>query len=448
MVVKFFSNKKGGSSKAINYLLNEREQQGTARVLQGDPQLTRQIINNIKFKQKTTVGCLSFEEPNISEEMKYRLMQDFEKHLLPGMQDRYNILWVEHTDKDRLELNFVIPKIDLETQKSLNPYFHRADLPRIEKWQDLQNLKYEFSNPKDPSKERTVEINSHIKKFNTSYEKLSEYIEKLARDNTFKNREHLIKVLEYNKIQVTRKGKDYLSIKLPDSKKARKFKGSIYNEQFTSLEELEVISNSKKERIDSFKARDINKEKERLERELFKYTENKRAALSKLYTKNERKELVGAKNNKEIDITTREIDDDSIGTTTFNRIRERTKELQRNFASNRQSREKVHRSIGKQERNIFRSVEEFNSKISNKHKSTPFRISGTDAETERELLTKARENTRAYQDFRVFEEGLAITIREIERAINAIGIRHTEILTKIENTLKQQQEEVFYGLQR
>ena len=31
MVVKFFGNKKGGSSKAIDYLLNEREAQGTAK---------------------------------------------------------------------------------------------------------------------------------------------------------------------------------------------------------------------------------------------------------------------------------------------------------------------------------------------------------------------------------------------------------------------------------
>ena len=37
-------------------------------------------------------------------------------------------------------------------------------------------------------------------------------------------------------IEVTRKGKDYISIKLPESKKAKKFKGSIYDEQFTSIE--------------------------------------------------------------------------------------------------------------------------------------------------------------------------------------------------------------------
>ena len=91
MVVKFFANKKGGSAKAVNYLLNEREQPGTARVLKGDPDLTRQIINDINFKQKTTVGCLSFEEPNISEDMKYQLMKDFENMLLPNMENKYKI---------------------------------------------------------------------------------------------------------------------------------------------------------------------------------------------------------------------------------------------------------------------------------------------------------------------------------------------------------------------
>ena len=80
MVVKFFSNKKGGSSKAIDYLLNHREQQGTAKVLQGDPQLTRQIINSIQYKQKTTVGCLSFEEKNI------RRVEIYDRKLFHGIK--------------------------------------------------------------------------------------------------------------------------------------------------------------------------------------------------------------------------------------------------------------------------------------------------------------------------------------------------------------------------
>lgn len=275
MVVKFFSNKKGGSSKAVNYLLNEREQQGTARVLQGDPDLTRQIINSMDFKQKTTVGCLSFEEQNISEEMKYQLMKDFENHLLPGMQDRYNILWVEHTDKGRLELNFVIPKIDLETQKSLNPYYHKADLPRVEKWQDLQNLKYNYSSPKDPSKQRTLQTDSKQIGLSKDYEQLDKLLHNLTQEGKINNREQLIELLQSNQIEVTRKGKDYLSIKLPDSKKAKKFKGSIYDEKFTSIGAVREISTRAREEVKQYSSRDTQRELERLNADLKSYTQTK-----------------------------------------------------------------------------------------------------------------------------------------------------------------------------
>lgn len=285
MVVKFFGNKKGGSSKAIDYLLNEREAQGTARILKGDEQLTRDIIKNIDYKQKTTVGCLSFEEPNISEDMKYQLMKDFENMLLPGMENKFNILWVEHTDKGRLELNFVIPKIELETQKSLNPYYHKADLPRVEMWQDIQNLEHNFTNPKDPKKERSVEINSHIKKFNESYEELNQTIQELVQKGQLQNREQLIELLKNSGIQVTRTGKDYISVKLPDSKKARKFKGGIYDEQFTSIGEIEAISERAEQRVREYNNRDTQAELREIKSRLEDYTRNKSDELSKKYQK-------------------------------------------------------------------------------------------------------------------------------------------------------------------
>ncbi len=307
MVVKFFANKKGGSAKAVNYLLNEREQQGTARVLKGDPDLTRQIINDINFKQKTTVGCLSFEEKNISDDMKYQLMQDFENHLLPGMQDRYNILWVEHTDKGRLELNFVIPKIDLETQKSLNPYYHKADLPRIEKWQDLQNLKYNYSSPKDPSKARTLQTNSKEVGLSKDYEQLDKLLHNLTEQGQINNREQLIELLQSNQIEVTRKGKDYLSIKLPDSKKARKFKGGIYDEQFTSIGAVREISTRAREEVKQYSSRDTQRELERLNADLKSYTQTKEREYREKYpTARERTENKNREIEREFNRDTQE----------------------------------------------------------------------------------------------------------------------------------------------
>ncbi|EAH9995043.1 mobilization protein, partial [Campylobacter jejuni] len=158
MICKFFKTQKGGGVSSVDYMLNERVNQGTARILKGDEFLTREFIKSMSQKHKTCVGVLSFEEKNIDENTKKEIMQSFENALLtPAMQGRYNILWIEHTDKGRLELNFIIPKMDLESKKSFNPYYHPIDNKRIDFWRDFVNLCYGFTNPKDPSKEQTLQ---------------------------------------------------------------------------------------------------------------------------------------------------------------------------------------------------------------------------------------------------------------------------------------------------
>ena len=298
MVVKFFGNKKGGSTASIDDLLNERKSKGTARLLQGDEQLTRDIINSLNFKQKTTVGCLSFEEKNISEDLKYKLMADFENMLLPNMQDRYNILWVEHIDKGRLELNFVIPKIDLESQKSLNPYYHKADLKRVELWQDLTNLENSFTNPKDPSKARTLETNSKELHLSKDYETLDKTLHELVNAGALESRADIIELLQKNNIEVTRTGADYLAIKLPESKKAKRFKGEIYNEQFTSTGELDKVSERKKREVEQLITEILNKRLESLEQNL---TNTHKQKLNTM--ESDLREIIKKKNYLQISIT-------------------------------------------------------------------------------------------------------------------------------------------------
>ncbi|EAJ1120115.1 relaxase/mobilization nuclease domain-containing protein [Campylobacter lari] len=269
MICKFFKTKKGGGVSSINYLLNERVQQGTARILKGDENITREVIKMMNQKHKTCVGCLSFEEQNIDENAKKEIMESFEETLLtPAMRGRYNILWVEHTDKGRLELNFVIPKIDLETQKSFNPYFHKADSKRIEIWSDFVNFSYGFSNPKDPAKENTLQGSKKAYELIKDYETLDKMLHEQVSNRVITSRDELIEALKKSNIEVTRKGKDYLSIKLPDSKKAKRFKGGIYNEQFTSIEKLGGIREQQEERAREFKQRDTRKELERIKPKL------------------------------------------------------------------------------------------------------------------------------------------------------------------------------------
>ena len=237
MVIKFFKTQKGGSSASVDYLLNERIKQGTARILKGDEKVTRALIDSITTKQKTCVGCLAFTE-QINDEQKKQIMKEFEYALMPGMKNRVNILWVEHTDKNNLELNFVIPKIDLETGKSFNPYFHKVDFKRIEVFQDLTNIKNNFSNPKEPIREKTTKTLKFESIEARNYDELDKILTELVAQGVIKNRGELIKECNNSNIEITRQNEDGLSLKLPNMAKAKRFKGGIYAKQFREPESI------------------------------------------------------------------------------------------------------------------------------------------------------------------------------------------------------------------
>ena len=136
----------------MDYLLGKDRDREHAKILQGDPELTRQLADSLEFKNRYTVGVLSFEEKDLDDKTKREIMADFEKALLCGLErDQYDITWIEHKDKDRLELNFVIPKVELNTGKAMNPYYDPIDRKRVNAFKDHTNAKYDLHDPNDPA---------------------------------------------------------------------------------------------------------------------------------------------------------------------------------------------------------------------------------------------------------------------------------------------------------
>ena len=191
MIVKFSTHGKGKASGVLDYLLKEKESgildyllkeeggKGTlvprshAKVLYGDPVLTEHLINTTSHKTKYKSGYLSFSERanEISEVDKKRIMQEFEAVIFCGLEsDQYDILWVEHADKDiddahpvgRLELNFVIPCQELRSGKAFQPYYEPADQKRVNAWKNIINSEVKtikgepLSDPNDPKRKRLV----------------------------------------------------------------------------------------------------------------------------------------------------------------------------------------------------------------------------------------------------------------------------------------------------
>lgn len=157
MLVKINNRGSEGGASPINYLLGENLDRLGARVLLGNPYLTKELIDATDYAMRYTSGTLSFEEaPDcLTEEQKKEVMQKFESIIFCGLEsDQYNILWVEHTDKDRLELNFLIPNQELRSGNRLQPFYHVADKRRVNAFQDIINHDYKLTDPHDTTKKR------------------------------------------------------------------------------------------------------------------------------------------------------------------------------------------------------------------------------------------------------------------------------------------------------
>jgi len=285
MIVKFLSSKKAKGSKAVDYVLSEeRHQESKPKILKGEPEKTQLIIDNIPFEQKATFGVLSFEEENINEDLKYKIMSDFEKTLLPNMdRSNYNILWVEHRDKGRLELNFIIPKIELNSKKSLNPFWDKFDRTRVNQWRDIQNLKYDFTSPLDLKKVHTLS-RSKTPLLNEIATKINDDI--LKNIDNFTSQSDIVNYIntldDVRAVVPKAKSGDYINVYIGDNKRAIKFKGGIYDSLFVN-NNLQELNKIKAEKIR--KQEQLNKAKEiqKLEKKLEISIDKKSEAIEEIY---------------------------------------------------------------------------------------------------------------------------------------------------------------------
>lgn len=165
MLVKFTRNGKGRGDSAVNYLLGKNRDREQAQVLRGDPEQTLQVINSLKFAQNYTSGVLSFEEPDLTKKQKNKIMTLFEKTMFAGMDhDQFEISWIQHKDKGRLELNFLIANCELQTGKRFQPFWHKADKYWVNEFQNMINAGLNLADPHDPARQRSLVIPTNLPK--------------------------------------------------------------------------------------------------------------------------------------------------------------------------------------------------------------------------------------------------------------------------------------------
>ena len=248
MIVDFFRHGSGLSKGCLDYLLGEDREREHAQVLSGDVELTAQLIDSSPFAKKYTSGCLSFYEHDLSDQDKQQIMQNFEQCLFPGLEkDQYQILWVQHQDKvnqdtgqTRLELNFVIPNVELSTGKRLQPFYAPVDLDRVDLFKKITNTQHRLYDPDDPEHRQLFLNKKNLPKDIKDFKaQLHQRIYRAVANGEVADRQELVQWLESNQINVTRQVKNSISIENPyeGAKRPIRLEGEIYEQGFRATGE-------------------------------------------------------------------------------------------------------------------------------------------------------------------------------------------------------------------
>ena len=223
MIVTFFKSNRNDIRQAFGYLLNNRVEEKTSRILSGDVAEAVKIANTTKNKIKYYSGVLSFKEnPDfLSIKQKYEIIDAFEKTMVPyeSLREKLNWTWIEHSDKGRLELNFVLNTKFDDVEGKIKPetfnFFHRHNQTRLSVFQDFIDLKYGCASAKDgkPSLELLKTKKFNKEKNNTN---LNDFLDNIILKNPkLKTRDDLLSHLETHesdKFKITRTSKNFFSL--------------------------------------------------------------------------------------------------------------------------------------------------------------------------------------------------------------------------------------------
>jgi len=250
MIVKFHARGRGGGSAPVDYLLGKNRQREGARVLQGKPEEVRELIDASPYAKKYTSGVLSFAEKDLPPGQREKLMESFERVLMPGLdKDQYSVLWVEHGDKGRVELNFVIPNTELLTGKRLQPYFDRADRPRIDAWQTLVNDRLGLHDPNAPGNRRALVTPGNLPETKQeAAQAITDGLLRLCEAGEVKTRQDVIEALSGAGFEVVRTTSRSISLADPEGGKNIRLKGAIYEQSFEAGDGLRAEIESAGER--------------------------------------------------------------------------------------------------------------------------------------------------------------------------------------------------------
>lgn len=261
MLIKFFPNGKGGGAGPVNYLTARtvlaydenrdliRDANGQSKhvtrdplpeVLRGDAAIMTELIDVCPHQWSYRAGVISFAEgdqPN--EEEQQQVIDRFEELAFAGLDgDQYACMWVRHTHEDRVELHFCTPRMELHSGRSLNiapPGYERA----FDSLRDLMNKEHDWADPMDAARTAETKKVAEAPDRAAGREALHGWIRDQIYEGLITDRAVLTEALKEAGFEVPRAGKNYLTVKDPDTNERWRLKGEFFHEDWTAEAAIE-----------------------------------------------------------------------------------------------------------------------------------------------------------------------------------------------------------------
>lgn len=287
MLIKFTGGGRGGGRQVAEYLTRE-EGRGHAppEVVRGDMDRTRELIDSIERQWTYTHGVLSFAaEDAPTEEQQQKCMDMFERLAFAGLdREQYDITWVRHshTESGRTELHFVTPRMDLSSGKAMNiapPQWEHTYTPL----RDALNWEHGWARPDDP--ERALELQRAPERAQEGFrlregrEGIHEYLTGLIAAEAVTDRRSMVLALKEAGLEVTREGKDYVTVRDPESDERFRMKGRIYEKDWTYDRELDRAITPESSRANS-REREDHRSRAREAYERYQHAVERRASFN------------------------------------------------------------------------------------------------------------------------------------------------------------------------
>ena len=140
------------------------------------------------------------------------------------------------TPSGRTELHFVTPRMELNSGKALNiapPNWKHSYAPL----RDALNLHHGWARPDDPARARELtqapERALEGFRLREGREGIHEYLTALVASESVTDRTSMVQAIREAGLEVTREGKDYLTVQVPANDERFRMKGRIYEKDWT-----------------------------------------------------------------------------------------------------------------------------------------------------------------------------------------------------------------------